>query len=71
MWLIDLMLWRCFFLADEVEPPPANPPDMVFMVSCSWGGSEWLMLVWVGGGLYDYYLVGGYYYGDRVRGCGC
>ena len=43
----------------------------VFMVQHSWGGSVWLMSVWAGVGLYEYYLVGGYCYGDRVWGCGC
>jgi len=31
MWLMDWMLRRCFFLADEVEAPLAKPPDIVLM----------------------------------------
>ena len=54
-----------------MEPPPANPSNMVFMVSRNWGGSVWLMSLWTGGGLFDYCLVGDYYYGDHVRDCGC
>jgi len=49
MWLMDWMLLRCFFLTDEVEPPLVNPSDMVFVVPWNWGGSTWLMFVWVGG----------------------
>jgi len=37
------------FMADEVDPRPAKPPDMVFIVLSNWGGSVQLMLVWAGG----------------------
>jgi len=37
MWLMDWRWRRCFFLAEEVDPPLAKPPEMVLMVSCSRG----------------------------------
>ena len=47
MWLIDCMWRRCLFLADEVEPPLAKPPEMVLIVPRK-GGSVGVMLVWAG-----------------------
>ena len=38
------MLQRCFFLADEVEPPLAKLTDIVLMVPRR-EGSAWLTLV--------------------------
>jgi len=32
MWLMDCIRRRCLFLAEEVEPPLAKPPEMVLMV---------------------------------------
>jgi len=32
MWLMDEICWRCLFLADEVDPPLAKPPEMVLIV---------------------------------------
>jgi len=47
--LTNWMLLRCLFLADEVDPPPAKPPDMVFIVLSNWGGSVQFISVWAGG----------------------
>jgi len=38
MWLMDWRWRRCFFLAEEVDPPLAKPSEMVLMVLRS-GGS--------------------------------
>jgi len=38
MWLMDCIRRRCLFLAEEVEPPLAKPPEMVLMVPRKGGG---------------------------------
>jgi len=43
------ILLRCHFQADEVHPPSAKLPNIVFMVSCNGGRSEILMSVCVKG----------------------
>ena len=43
--LTDWILLRCLFLANEVDHPPANPPDMVFMVLRNSEGFARLMSV--------------------------
>jgi len=32
MWLMDWIWHRCFFLAEEVDPSLAKPPEMVLIV---------------------------------------
>jgi len=49
MWLMDCIWRRCLFLAEEVEPPLANSPEMVLMVPRK-GGSARVMLVRAGSG---------------------
>jgi len=49
MWLMEWSWRRCFFLAEEVDPPLAMPPEMVLIVSRS-GGSDEVTLVRVGCG---------------------
>jgi len=53
MELTDCILLTCFFLVEEVDPPPANPPNMVFIVSRSREGSvgtisvqAWTLSLW-------------------------
>jgi len=50
MWLIDCIWRRCLFLAEEVEPPLAKPPEIVLMVTRK-GGSTGVMSVRVGYGI--------------------
>ena len=48
-YVVDgLNVARCFFLAEEVSPPPAKLPDIVLLVSRR-GGSTWLTLVQASG----------------------
>jgi len=44
---MDWILRRCFFRADEVEPPLAKPLEIVLIVLRK-GGSTWLTSVWAG-----------------------
>jgi len=39
IWWIDWIWRRCLFLADEVEPPLAKPPEMVLIVPRRGGSS--------------------------------
>jgi len=57
MWLMDCKWRKCFFLADEVEPPLAKPPEMVLMVPRK-GGLAGVMLVWAGCGCWSLGWVG-------------
>jgi len=49
IWLMDCIWRRCLFLAEEVEPPLAKPPEMVLMVPRK-GGSAGVMSVRAGSG---------------------
>jgi len=49
MWLMDCIWRRYLFLAEEVEPPLAKPPEMVLMVPRK-GGSAGVMSVRAGSG---------------------
>jgi len=50
IWLMDCIWRRCLFLADEVDPPLAKPPEMVLIVPRS-GGSVGVISVRAGWGL--------------------
>jgi len=49
MWLMDCIWRRCLFLAEEVEPSLAKPPEMVLMVPRK-GGLVGVMSVRAGSG---------------------
>jgi len=49
MWLMDWIWRRCFFLAEEVDPPLAKPPEMVLIVPRR-GGSAGVTSVRAGWG---------------------
>jgi len=49
MWLMDCIWRRCLFLAEEVEPPLAKPPEMVLMVPRK-GGSAGVLSMRAGSG---------------------
>jgi len=40
MWLMDWIWQRCLFLADDVDPPLAKPPEMVLIVSRRGGSAR-------------------------------
>jgi len=49
MCLMDWICQRCFFLANEVDPPLAKPPEMVLIVPRT-GGSAGVTSVRAGWG---------------------
>jgi len=67
MWLMDWSWQRCFFLAEEVDPPLKNPPEMVLIVLRSGGirrgyisaGKLWVMASLLGGASVVARITGG------------